>query len=378
MVVILASLFACDPSPTGRDDIDLAIINGDFDFACKAYRVEDADLRGYAASRLVESAVPAAAACTCAAMYDAASGKVDLAVAGAAAPKGRADLATCLVPAVEDARVDRIAVLDALARFKAPPARETLVKVAEGAGDAPLRAAALSGLRFYDDANATLIKALQAPEAEVRLAAAVALERHVDQGSIVALDGIVTTDASAEVRAAAATSLASVQTLDGDYGACKALIGDADPVVRAAPMRTWQTQVARRPEVIDCLEKKLGTTEPDAAIRAAVIGHLKIANTAEAQNTACRAIGPYTRANVTDAVPEEGSGDDLVGVQNALNWEQTLSCVQKAYAQGGYTCHGRYWLAWWIVRTGGHAVAPSCPGMTTDAVSSPGPREISF
>lgn len=378
MLVVLASLFACDAVPTAPQDIDVAIVNGDFEFACRGYGSEDLDLRGYAAAKLVESASPVVAACTCAALYDPTSGKVDLVVAGAAAPKGRADLAACLAPAIEDARVDRVAAMDALARFKSAPAKDALVKVADRAAEPTLRAAALAGLRYYDDANPTLITALQAAEPEVRLAAATALERHVDQGAIVALDGLVASDASAEVRAAAATSLASVQTLDGDYGACKALIGDVDPVVRAAPLRVWQTQVARRPEVIECLEKKLGTPESDAAIRGAVIAHLKRAGTPEAGIATCRAIGPYTRANVTDAVPEEGSGDDLIGVQNALAWEQTLACVQKAYAQGGYSCPGRYWLAWWIVRTGGHAVAPSCPGMTSESISSPGPREISF
>lgn len=378
MLVVLASLLACDAVPTGPQDIDLAIATGDFEFACKGLRVEDLELRAYTGSKLVESAAPAAAACTCSALYDAATGTVDLGVAGAAAPKGRDDLASCLVPAIEDARVDRVAAMEALAAFKAKPARDALVRVAEGASEPSLRAGAMSGLRRYDDANPTLIAGLQAKEPEVRLAAASALERHVDQGAILALDAVVTTDASAEVRAAAATSLASVQTLDGDFGACKALIGDTDPVVRAAPLRVWQTQLARRPEVVECLEKKLGTVETDAAIRGAVIAHLKLAGTEEARRTTCAAIGPYTRANVTDTVPEEGSGDDLISVQNALDWERTLSCVQKAYAQGGYTCHGRYWLAWWIVRTGGHAMAPSCPGMTSESIQSSGPREISF
>ena len=241
-----------------------------------------------------------------------------------------------------------------------------------------MRAGALTGLRLYDAANPTLIAALQATEPEVRLAAAKALERHVDQGAIVALDGLVASDADANVREAAATSLASMQTLDGDYGACKALIGDTDPAVRAAPLRVWQTQVARRVEVMECLEKKLGTVETDAAIRGAVIAQVKTAATTEAIIASCRAIGPFTRANVTDAVPEEGSSDDLIAVQNALDWQNTLACVQKAYAQGGYTCHGKYWLAWWIVRTGGHAIAPTCPGMTGESISSPGPREISF
>jgi hypothetical protein len=131
--------------------------------------------------------------------------------------------------------------------------------------------------------------------------------------------------------------------------------------------------------VISCLQRKLGVAETDPAIRAATIAHLKLARTPDAEVALCDAIGPYVRANVGDSYPEEGSPDDLISVQNAARYDQTLDCAKRALAQGGFSCHGRYWLAWWVQRTGGSASAPICPGMTGEAITAKsGPRELSF
>lgn len=377
-----AACAACDPVVGAPEDVERDIIALRFDGACAGFKAEDPEVRAYTAERLVTFADQAEAnTCLCAALYDPSTGAVDPIVAQKVAKSKRDDLAKCLLPALTDVRVaDHAGAVGLLAAIGAPSGFETLGTLAAQGAEAPVRVAAIDGLGLTTGYDHVLVGALTGDAApEVRVAAAKALFAHKDQSAIVALGAAMKSD-DAALREAAAGSLASMESVDGDNFACGALMDDPIDSVRAAPLVVWQRMQARRIEVSTCLGKKLGDPEPSEPIRGVVIALLKSAATVEAKNALCDGIGPYTRANVADKVPEEGSAGDLITVQNTLDWDRSYACVQKALAQGGYTCEGKYWLSWWAVRLGGHASAAKCPGMAADAedIKSSGPHEVSF
>lgn len=378
---IAAMMMGCAPTATAPGDVELDIVAGRFDEACAGLEAEDPELRKYTAERLVTFPDQAVATeCLCKRSYDATAGTVDLVVTDAFAKSKRDDLATCLVPALTDARVAEPAVVAAsLAGMLAPAGFTALADVLKTGKTPESRAAAAVGLKKSAKHAPELVAAVTSDaDPAVRAAAAASLSGKEDPGLVAALTKVLAED-HPNVRAAAAYTLAVAGTPESDAAACKAFIDDAVPEVRAAPLRAWNG--VNRDTAVVCLGKKLVHEEPEESIRVETLRLLTNVRTPAAKRALCEGIGPYVKNNVTTALPTEESKSDIIQAQNLVDWDQSYKCVQKALGQNGLSCYGKYHLASWMIRLGGRTSAKKCEGMVTEAAiggGGGGGSEMSF
>lgn len=366
IVAFFAFLAACGPPRyvESTEQIDSFLARGNYAYACVGLAMDDAYVRKYTAEALARyQNQPEVGACLCAEVYDKEAGSWDKVIAGALAESRFDAVASCLAAAVDDGRItDRAALVEALGNMLAPAAYDALEKVARQGSDPELRAAAVKALRSSPP-HADYLKLLLSTEKDdtVRAAAASALEGRDPAATREALLGAITSDASPEVRKRAIEVLGKDTTVAGIDAVCKALTDDADPTVRAAAAAAFSGTMSQRAS--RCLIRKVQSTEDDGTVREAVLDAIWRSSREEVSDALCKEIGPYVRRYIKDKIGFDVPGGDIVRAQNNNHWESSYACVERALAQGGYSCYGRNYLAHWFNELGGKATPPLCPGM---------------
>jgi hypothetical protein len=284
-------------------------------------------------------------------------GKWDAAILGGL--KGAKDeKVACAGDLLDDAALaDRPGLARALVPI--PAAHPRLRKAAAEDADPAVRAAALDVYRGTKDAAEVdlLAKGLASnPDAAWRAGAARALLGQP------AAEATLTTaarqDADPGVRAAALNSLHAVHGEGLDAALCGALAEDADAGVRGAAAALMKG--TRDPEQIACLAARIGL-ETDAMTDAAVLDTLKASSDPAAAKALCDGIGPWVKTHVKDALPEEPAG--ILRAQNDRDPEKSYDCAAAAMKQaGGFTCHGREYVAAFYKDVGGKVGVPDCDG----------------
>lgn len=369
-MVLLTLLGGCELAPRFVEDaaeVDLFLSRNAFASACVGLKMKDDDsLREYTAQQLAQHPhQKVATTCLCEALYDPANHTVDGAVAKGVEASHRDDLAECLKPALSDPQVDgkdRVRLVRALGGIDAPGAYAGLMELLETDGDPEVRTLAATALRPSRAAESSLLKAMAEDESpEVRAASARALAGNKADNVVDALSAAAVDDAEGTVRAAAIETLAESGVREADPLMCTAMLEDPDPAAREAAVTAFHgTKKSRR---IKCLKKKLLSPEDAPSVRSAALAALGASPSKAAADVLCDSIGPFLRLHVKDEIAEKMPGVDIIDTQNKRDWERSLECVQRARAQGGYSCYARNHLGHWTNTLGGKASTPWCPGM---------------
>ena len=370
VLVGLLTLQACDRAPSYVEEtreIDLFLYQQRFRSACVGLKMRDNDeLREYTAQQL--SGIigePHSAACLCAALYDPEAGTIDEAVVRGIAGSDREDLAECLAPAITDDRVqDRVLMARALGAIGARRGFELVADLVSDDPDPAVRYAAAKALKPSSRHVRFLIETLaSSPEPAARAGAAEALDERVTEREEVeeAMYAAVSGDENPRVRAVAATALARASGAKVDRVLCERLLDDEDEQVRTAVATAFHG--TRDSDRLECLERRLTTLEESAGVRRATLDALGASPAEEAAQILCRSIGPFLRLHVVDSIAEQTEGVDIIKIHNDRDWQQSYRCVQRALAQGGYSCYARNHLGRWFRELGGSAPTPWCPGM---------------
>lgn len=140
-----------------------------------------------------------------------------------------------------------------------------------------------------------------------------------------------------------------------------ALLTDADAAVRLEAVKASEN--VRRESVSTCLGALLTREEPDANVRQMAIYELTVMRTKYAGRALCDAIGPYTARYVIDAIPVPEGPLDIAYAQNAVDFETSFECYEKAFKTPGLSCGGKFYLTYWSNAMGGKRHAPKCPGL---------------
>lgn len=375
----LVCLVGCGPGYVETPaEVDNDILQGNFEEACYGLRAEHPEVRRHTAEKLAEHPdQPIATQCTCVALYDPESGRVDTDIARGLDGKKRDDLATCLTPAFADERVaDKVGLAELVGNMKAEAGWALLANVAKSHADPAVRAGAVHGMRFATSQQAALIAVLGSDSsADVRAAAAKALGEQRTPESRAALEQAAGNDAEAAVRIAAVLAMKNMEGFEA--AACRVLNADADPGARHAAAIALEG-IRKKDVVVPCFHERLIHEEPSEEVRAQVLKNLVVLRMPEANQVLCDDIGPYLRLYVKDAVPPEGAAWDILKAQNDVDFENSYACVEKAMRQGGYSCYAKYHLATWNAALGGKAKPRACPGMAVAGGGGGGGGEISF
>ncbi len=196
---------------------------------------------------------------------------------------------------------------------------------------------------------------------EVRAAAAESLVGQKDQTTVDALVAAVTGDSSGIVRAASLKTVRGLNLPESDEMICKAMLEDEAPEVRRQAIMSYKG--TKRDEAVACLREKAFTVEEDGSVRGALITVLKSSPNDNAPAVLCDAIPFYMKTYIEDAGPENVPGTDLAQAQNDRDWENSYDCFAKAMRNtGGWSCHGKKYVAAWYREVGGTAYLPNCPG----------------
>jgi hypothetical protein len=157
-----------------------------------------------------------------------------------------------------------------------------------------------------------------------------------------------------------------------DAALCGALSEDADPGVCAAAASLMKG--TRDPEQLACLGARLAV-ETDPQADAAVLDALESSGAPEAADALCKGIAPWVKAHVTDQVPEDAAG--ILRAQNDRDPDHSYDCAATAMKQaGGFTCHGREYVATFYKDVGGKVGVPDCDGKRKS--SGGASNEVSF
>lgn len=365
----LLSLTGCELPPRfveESSEVDAFLLRSAYQSACVGLDAQSPDVREHTARRLAEyEHVKVANDCLCAALYDADEGKVaDAALRGLARSK-RDDLAECVLPALQDDRVqdeDRVALVRGLGAMEARVAYQALAELAKSAPEAGVRAEASRALRSSSKAVDILVASLATDADEgVRAAAAEGLAGRKADEAQAALRRALAKDASGQVRAAAAMGLGEQRSALNDTALCDALSSDADEGVRAAVVRAWEG--TKRKRAIECIGKHMGRMEESGTVRTAVLETLVSSNSPLAAELLCDRIPGWVRMYLRDKIYIDVPGSDIVKAQNDRDYERSYECVQRALRKGGYSCYGKNYLGHWMNELGGSAPTPWCPGM---------------
>lgn len=370
MLAVLLMLAGCEIPPRNIDDVsevDAFLAREAFASACVALENRDDDgLRTYTAQQLVQhelKSVPRK--CLCAALYDPIEHTVDLAVAKGVENSKRDDLGRCLAPALADADLDeRQKLPGALGGIGSRDGFEALQQRLPAEPDVTVRAAIARALRPSPGARKALVAALRTDgDATVREAAADSLAGRTEPDVLAALDATLASETESPVRAAALKALVSAEAPNAQQIVCKTLLSDEDPVMRLGAAQALHG--TKRKGGIDCLARRLKTSEDNPAVRDAVMDALGASPSDDAADALCELIHPVMQLYVKDTIAEETAGVDIVKRQNDRDWERSYECVQKAIARGGLSCYARNHLGRWFEELGAkNASRPLCPGMT--------------
>jgi hypothetical protein len=368
VVTVLAALTGCGASYVETPaEVDNDILAGDFESACVGLKMEDPVLREHTARALAEHPDEKIATdCVCVALYDGDAGKFDADAAGGLKKSKRGDLARCIEPALEDARVtDKAQVTKAISAIGGSDAKKILAEHLGASPDTAVRvgcAEALKGDEAYIPALADA--ASKDASAEVRVAAIAGLQGRKGRADLVAPLTAAAAERDVGVRGAALFTLGTLELAEADEVVCKAVMDDPDTTVRRMAALGWKEgRAASRSPVVACLKKRILTEEPSEEVRAAALAALGAPKSKEANAVLCDSIPAYVKMYVKDALPPDESPSDILFVQNDVDFERSYECVEKAVRAGGYSCYGKYYVAAWFTELGGKATARRCPGM---------------
>ena len=365
LLLLALALAGCEVTPryVENNDIDDAMAYSRYKTVCVGLTMKDEDTRAYATQKLAKVKEPIAAECIC----EHIGGKDDTwdpAIARGILGSDRDDIVGCFAERV--ARPDlpnREEAVVALANTSAPVSRTTLAQIAKEPGEDPARVRAVSSLGSNPEELETLLTLLTtATEAPIRAAAATGLHGSKKKDVVAALMTAAKGDASGDVRAAAMTSVRpsggpEVRTL-----LCEAMMKDPEPAARAAAVRAFHGTT--RDDEVACLRDRTMALEEDATVRQTLLEALKSSPRDTAALALCDGIAFWMKSYVGDKLPENQPDKDIIKAQNDRDWERSYQCVGKAYKSiGGATCYARAYTGWWYRELGGSAFIPKCPGL---------------
>ncbi len=367
-LVFVLTWFACEIPPRyveNSGEVDAFLVRGAYRSACVGLQAQDADVRQYTAQKLVTyEHVRVVNDCLCEALYDGEAGTWNEAVAKGLAGSERDELAECLLPAVEDSRLedDRLALVRALGAMEAGSAYDTLAEVAKSGASVEIRTAAARALRPSKQALPVLMKLLDGDEdSTIRAAAAEGLAGRRDKAARKALHKAIESDAEASVRAAAVRALERGRSAEDDDVLCEVLLDEQDDAVQAAIIAGWEG--TKRKKNLDCIERRIRKGDLEGGARVAVLDTLASSPSKAAADLLCDQIGPWVRSYLRDKIFHDIPGSDIVKAQNDRDYERSYECVAKALRVSGQSCYGKNYLGHWMRELGGRAPTPWCPGM---------------
>lgn len=362
----------CETLPSTIDEsatVDQYLAQQRYRSACVGLQSRDEEIQTYTAQRLVEYPhIKDARDCLCAGVYDPARHTITLAVGKGLEGSDRDDLAECLAPALDDdqlteeARTNAVMIIGDIGSSKSYGALSELMK---NDPDPDIRALAAKGLRASRSSTADLVAAMSGDkEAQVRAAAASSLAGHKGDEVEDALTKAALEDEDGDVRAAALGVLADGKRTGKVHDMlCTAMMEDESAAVRTAAVKAYHG--TKRKAAIDCLEKRILTEEESPLVRQALMDALKASPSDAVKPVLCKAV-PVIARHIDTQVPDgdkDTSGTHIMKAQNDRDWEASFDCAGKALAQGGYTCAGKWYLTNWYNTLGGSRPLPTCPGL---------------
>jgi hypothetical protein len=360
--LLLALLMGCDLTPNfvEASDIDDALIRNRYKTVCKGLEMKDESIRRYATTKLIEVTDPIAQECICTHIVHETKGW-DKAIAEGLRNTRRDEIAGCFADLVKDpALPKRVEAIKVLRYIPAEAARAVMADIAASPGDPEVRVAALEAIGGDKTQRDILVTLLTDTSVEVRRAAAHGLTGIKDKDTKAALRTAATEDADGAVRGEALIALKKANARGIDDMLCTAMLNDESPEVRRRAITAYKG--TKRDGPLACLRKKAFSKEEDGGVREQLLTVLKSSPSDKAAKILCDAIPHFMRAYVIEEIPDKIPGTDIVKAQNDRDWENSYSCVGRAYRSGGYSCFAKMYLAQWFRDLGGTSYVPNCPG----------------
>ncbi|TVQ90117.1 MAG: HEAT repeat domain-containing protein [Deltaproteobacteria bacterium] len=365
---------ACEPTYIETPaEVDIYISQGRFGTACIALRNDrEPKLRQYTANLLATYPDQTVVNdCICERIMAYRHGPYDDAVLRGLEGSKRDDLSTCALPAFDKAEGEER--LQLVREFGAIRSSVSNDRLAEMVGDlkepVEVREAAALGLLPAREAKQDLLLRSMAndPAPEVRAAIAKVFEGAEQPEVVSAITKAAREDEDGGVRAAALKAVVRLKIPETDAMVCAAMLDDPDARVRLRAVRSFKG--SKRDVALDCLERRLKKHEEDAEVREATMKAIYASPSPRSPKILCDNIGPFLRMYVKDLPVTRMQGADIIKHQNNRDFENSYDCVQRARAQGGYSCWGRYYLAVWTNDLGGKAHKPTCKGAPSPEMS---------
>ncbi len=359
--LLLAACKTPEPAFVSKADLDRAHTTGDITTLCVGLKMKDDDTREHAAQILKDLKDPGVA-CICDHLTR--DGAYDPAVynglANPDADGGQANYEGCVAKALDDTALkDRAGMATAMLKVKTSVVHERLVKAAESDADPEVQAAALPALRATKDPK-ELQMLMDGLKRGGTWGANAALDLDGNPAAKEALKGAIQTG-DAPTKAAALTGYRDTHAEDWPAVACAAM-DDADPVVRAAVATA--IDATRSPQILGCVADHLKKLEPDANVRLSLLTMLSKDAAPEAAKALCDAVPFWVKSYVTDTAPTEKSDADILFYQNDRDFDASLACATAAFNASGYTTCGKAYLGARVNEYGGkvHYTACKAPG----------------
>ena len=331
MVFFLLGCVAQPPNFIDQAGIDHAIATADMVSICAGMAMKDAGTRGYAAEKIATWSPPQDCACE----HLERDGGWDAPVIRGLKNATADETAGCVAALLDKPTLpDRAGLVTAIASMKVPKVQVRLVEAAKSDADAGVRASAMVALRPDKDvaSRELVIAALSDADARVRAGAATALIGIKDAGPQLAA---ATKDSDPSVRAASLASLKTVEGFAFADVACPILAADPDETVRASAAAAMTG--TRDEALLACLKSHMAEREDSSMVRVGMLTALRKSSTQTASDILCDAIPFWTRTYVGDGPVERDSDVDIVGAQNARDFERSYDCVDKAWKAGHYS-----------------------------------------
>ena len=369
MLVFLVGCMDMEPKFVDARDLDKALGSGDTAALCAGLRMKDEGTRRAAAEKLKDYGLDSS--CLCERLeYD---GRWDPAILSGL--KGSKDVAKvgCVGDLLGDpTQPDRASLATVLVGI--PATRPRVVKAANEDTDPAVRAAAFAVYCGTKDPAelAILTTALAShSDAGVRVAAATALHGQASADTV--LTTASNDDADPAVRGAALATMVSYHPAELTPRLCDAMM--KDPAAEVRIQAVTALRATRDPAQLACLRARLTTEEAEPTVRAAVLAAVKASSSPLAADLLCEAIPGWVTMYVKDAAPEES--DSILRAQNDRDQARSYDCVQAALRRGGgYSCHGREYVASFFRELGGKAPVPACDGKRSRGGAAS--NEVSF
>ncbi|MEC8422935.1 MAG: HEAT repeat domain-containing protein, partial [Myxococcota bacterium] len=238
----------------------------------------------------------------------------------------------------------------------------------ESGADAASRNAAIAAIGGDPQHTDTLLGILSGDaDASVRAAAAKGLHGIKEEKVVSALRGALDADADGTVRGEALLGLKKAGAEGTDALICAAMKEDESAEVRKRAISAYRG--TKRKEAIACLRDRALTLEEDPAVRSTLLSVLKSSPKKAAKKVLCDAIPFWVRSYMKEELPPKVAGADIIKAQNDRDWDNSYDCIGKAYRAGGYSCFGRLYVGHWFREVGGSAYLPNCPGYENPALA---------